>query len=254
MLFIQLIKNLRLLPFLALPLLAWLLPSGQEEVRDHFHRKKSTSRCAQMADGLLRASGDSTSRIPTIEQSSAGVWRVRLEQPFEYAQLPALLEGSLKLHGIQRPYEVAVRRCLDSTIDLGYHQFDFLENKVVPCQGREEPDGCHYLEITFLDNSKKWPLSPWKTGALVLTLAGLAVFWFFKRKKTSPAAPTNTAIADTDWMDFGNSRLDVAGQYVPVCRHARDAHVPRNKIAPALCDQPRPPARTRCDSTAGLGR
>ncbi|MBK8405098.1 MAG: hypothetical protein IPL25_13750 [Saprospiraceae bacterium] len=43
------------------------------------------------ADGLLRLSGDSTSRIPAIEQAGPGVWRVRLLQAFRYEQLPAML-------------------------------------------------------------------------------------------------------------------------------------------------------------------
>lgn len=47
---------------------------------------------------------------------------------------------------------------------MGYHQFDFLENKNVPCSGRELSTTCHYIEISFLKAagiiplvvSKKW--------------------------------------------------------------------------------------------------
>jgi hypothetical protein len=156
------------------------------------------------ADGLLRASGDSTSRIPAVEQTGANVWRIRLEQSFDYAQLPALLQASLDRYGISGPYEVAVRRCSDATIDLGYHQLDALEDDFVPCQGREMPEGCHYIEIAFLKKSGKSDLGTSIALSLLLLFAGMTAFWFFRRKK-----PVEEG---RDWRAFGNCRLDVDAQ------------------------------------------
>lgn len=201
---------LRLLPLLALPFLAWLIPSTPKEIPGDFSPDKVNLALRRTADGLLRLSGDSTSRIPAIEQSGAGVWRVRLEQPFPYEQLPALLQASLELHGIRQPYEVAVRRCVDATIELGYHQLDYLGNNDVPCGGREMPGGCHYIEITFLENTGQAPFWTAKTGALLLLLGGLAGFWFFRRKKSTPVS--SAPDLEANWLEFGNSRLDVAGQ------------------------------------------
>ncbi len=229
----RLFKHRWLLPLLALPFLAWLWPSAPAKATDDFSPKKINLALRRTADGLLRQSGDSTSRIPAIEEAGPGVWRVRLEQPFDYEQLPALLQASLELHGIRRPYEVALRRCDDGTIDLGYHQLDFLQKNGtknvlpempagdgpgVPCGGREMPEGCHFIEIAFLENSGMSPFWPSKSGILLFIFGGLAGFWFFRRQKSMPVAPA--AAGETDWLAFGNSRLDVAGQVV-VCGGAR---------------------------------
>jgi len=210
MLFAHFFKNMRFLPLLALPLIAWLLPPVPEESPENFSPEKINLALRRTADGLLRASGDSASRIPAIEQTAEGVWRVRLEQPFSYEQLPALLQASLDLHGIRQPYEVAVRRCADATIDLGYHQLDFLQKDVVPCGGREMPEGCHYIEVAFLGIDQKEPFWAGKTAYWLLILGGLAGLWLFRRQKPAPVAPGDTP--ETGWLTLGNSRLDVANQ------------------------------------------
>jgi len=216
---VYLFKILRLLPLLALPYLAWLLPSTTPESAKDFSPEKINLSLRRTADGLLRASGDSTSRIPAIEEAYPEVWRVRLEQPFSYEQLPALLQASLELYGIQRPYEVALRRCSDATIELGYHQLDYLQSSNVPCRGREMPEGCHFIEIKFAENEIESPFWTRKAEVLLLILAaGLGGFWLSRRKKSKPAS---TMVAgETDWLEFGNSRLDVAGQ-VLICSEIR---------------------------------
>jgi DNA-binding winged helix-turn-helix (wHTH) protein len=160
------------------------------------------------ADGLLRASGDSTSRIPAVERVGEDVWRVMLEQPFDYAKLPALLQGSLDRYGISRSYEVAVRRCADATIDLGYHQLDALQDGFVPCAGREMAEGCHYIEVTFAGDAGTGIPIGGRIGLSLLALVGTAgLWWVLQRKK--PVVPEEGNI---QWITFGNSRLDLAGQ------------------------------------------
>lgn len=212
-------QNPRLLSLLlVLPVLAWLLPVSSQKNQGDFSPEKVNLAMRRTADALLRASGDSTSRIPAIEQPAIGIWRVRLEQPFDYDQLPALLQASLDMHGIRRTYEVAVRRCDDETIELGYHQLDYIQSADVPCGGRAMPDGCHFIEVKFLEKDGKTWYSIDKTAILLLVLGGLGGFWLSRRKK---AVPASTEIADeTDWMKFGNSRLDVAGQ-VLICGGVR---------------------------------
>lgn len=208
------LKNLWLFPLLALPLLVWLLPSAAHESTKDLSPEKVNLALRRTADGLLRLSGDSTSRIPAIEQSGEGIWKVRLDQNFNYEQLPALLQASFDLYGIRRPYAVAVRRCFDGTIDLGYHQQDFVQNNVVPCGGRETPNGCHFIEITFAEKGgNKW-FATAMAGFVLLVSGGLAGYWFFRRQKKAPVAPEATG--KPDWMAFGNSRLNAAAQ-VLVC-------------------------------------
>lgn len=212
-----LFKSRRFLPLLSLPFLAWWLFPVSENASPEFSPEKVNLALRRTADHLLRAAGDSTSRIPAVEQASAGVWRLRLEQPFDYEKLPALLQSSLDLHGIQREYQVAVRRCTDSVIDLGYLKTDFVKKGDVPCGGREMPEGCHFIEITFLESGAEHPLWAGITGGL-LFLGAAAGFWFSRRKKPAPEVPIaiGSAAAEKDELAFGNCRLDAAGQ-VLIC-------------------------------------
>ena len=62
-----------------LPLLAWLLPAAALEMEPKIIHENVNLALRRTADGLLRLSGDSTSRIPVVEQTSTNVWRLRLE-------------------------------------------------------------------------------------------------------------------------------------------------------------------------------
>ncbi len=162
------------------------------------------------ADKLLRASGDYTSRIPAVEHTSANVWRIQIRQTLAYDTLPAILQSSLDQYGIPQSYEVAVRRCEDDVIDLGYHQKDFAQDSTVPCLGREEPDGCHYIEITFTGPAVTKAASSWKYILIAtIFLAAIVLGWWFFRK---PSTPQTDQASDGDWISFGQSRLHLTSQ------------------------------------------
>jgi hypothetical protein len=211
MLFVSFFKNMRLLPLLALPFLAWLLPPVPEDASVGYSPDKINLALRRTADGLLRQSGDSTSRIPAIEQLRTGVWRVRLDGPLRYDQLPALLQASLDLHGVKQPYDVAVRRCADSVIDLGYHQLDFLKAQAVPCQERDMPEGCHFIEIAFAAPEGGKPFGAGQSWMWVLFLGTLAGCWLLWHPKTGASAAA-ASVEGGEMLSFGHSSLDVAGQ------------------------------------------
>ncbi len=161
------------------------------------------------ADLLLRDAGDQTSRIPAVEQTAPLVWRVRMEHDFSYENLPGLLQASLDRHNIVLSYEVAVRRCTDNQIDLGYHQFDWLKDSLVPCKGRTFNEECHFIEITFLD-APPIPVTKSLRYSWVLWLllgGGLATGFFLVRSRNKSETRQSS-----DPIVFGQSQLDVAGQ------------------------------------------
>lgn len=207
---IHFFKKLWVLPILILAAGAWLLSSASTQTKGDFSPEKINLALRRTADRLLRQSGDTKSLIPSIKQAAAGVWQVHLEQPFQYDQLPALLQSSLDLYGIRQPYDVAVRQCSTAIIDLGYHQRDF-QNDSVPCVGREMAAGCHFIEITFLENTEKKPFGTAISGVLLLILGGLGGFLFFQQQK-QPLSPTPATPEDGNGLVFGNFRLNVADQ------------------------------------------
>jgi hypothetical protein len=165
---------------------------------------------------LLQEAGDSTSRIPPVEQTALYTWLIRLERNFDYNRLPALLEASLKQHEITTPYDVSVVSCTDNIILLGYSQKDIAPDQSVPCQAREMDVLCNNLQVSFLapaPSRQVLPLAGWIISAILASF----LYWLgLKRwrpaiESEKPANPdTNTTGAI--WLTFGQSRLDVTNQ------------------------------------------
>ncbi|MBL7807328.1 MAG: winged helix-turn-helix transcriptional regulator [Saprospiraceae bacterium] len=161
---------------------------------------------------LLQAAGDSTSRIPPVEQTAVYTWLIRLERNFDYNRLPALLEASLKQHQISTPYDVSVVSCTDNTILLGYNQADIAPDQSVPCQAREMDAFCNNLQVSFLTSApsrQSLPLAGWIISAILA-----AVLYYLGLKRWQPATkPVVDSGTETGtWLSFGQSRLDVANQ------------------------------------------
>lgn len=155
------------------------------------------------AHHLLAAAGDSTSRIPPVQQVTPGTWLIRLEHPFDYDRLPALLQESFDRHGIRQTYDVAVLRCFDGELQLGYNAVDYARDSTVPCGGRDIDAECYNLQVTFAETSPNAGLL-WLLLLAGAALAG-ALFFLKKRRPDQMAA----APAEIPGMPFGNSRLDV---------------------------------------------
>lgn len=187
----------------------WHVSEADKKDED-FSAEKINLALRRTADALLREEGDSTSRIPPVEQIGDRVWLLRLERSFQYDRLPELLQSSLQVHGITRNYDVAVLRCVDGTLQLGYNFADIIGNKDAPCQGRELPPDCYNLQVTFAPASLPFngmPLAGWFFSAV------LAIILYRVGRKTAPSnLVQETPPGDPNWLQFGNSRLDVSNQ------------------------------------------
>jgi len=136
------------------------------------------------ADALLRQAGDSLSRIEVTASPNTRLWQIRLNTGFRYEQLPFHLEEALQLYQISTPYHVAIRRCEDDRIDLGFHKSDYTEGKSLPCEGREITEACRYIEIQFVDAHEENPSFSWLIIFALLGLGGL-FYWKFRMRSMS---------------------------------------------------------------------
>lgn len=163
---------------------------------------------------LLRAAGDSTSRIPAVQQRDSQIFRVQLNHAFDYNKLPALLQESFRLHTVTADYTVAVLDCATGELQVGYSVKDILANEPVPCAGRSILAGCYLLQVTFDPSgepAKSFPLWPaLSLGGLIVSL--LVVGWHRKAPAQALTEQLPSATAPTSLLQFGRSSLDVNNQ------------------------------------------
>ncbi len=166
---------------------------------------------------LLKSAGDSITEIPPVERIGDNTWRLQLNHSFDYASLPTMLHQSMGQYGIDVPYEVAVKRCDNKKIQLGYHLNDYLKAGVVPCQDRSETMNCQFIEVSFTTNAAA-TRSPWfYMWALLTPFAYFLWIRFIKppshKKPVLTAIPVELVAAEREpLLQFGTFKLDFTGQ------------------------------------------
>lgn len=160
------------------------------------------------AHQLLSELGDDESPIPPVEQLSDFQWRIKMADSLDYLKLTTILDESLKLHNINQVYEVSVLRCSDEVIILGYHQLDFLNDKV-PCLNRENDEGCSIVQLTFTEvpePTSGLPVGGWAFLVTGLLAMGYIGYFYVTHQKEPETEAENLE----GWISFGNSRIHTA--------------------------------------------
>jgi DNA-binding winged helix-turn-helix (wHTH) protein len=161
---------------------------------------------------LLRAAGDSTSRIPAVQQLNPQTFRIQLGPNFEYDQLPGLLQESFRLHKVTRSYDVAILDCERGTFQLGYSFSDLIDGNSIPCVGRAISAGCYVLQVAFevspppVQRVPVWPIL--SLGGLLVGL--IMVGWRKSVRSDEPMPPNPSPALNSSLLYFGHSSLDVA--------------------------------------------
>ncbi|MDX2069392.1 MAG: winged helix-turn-helix domain-containing protein [Haliscomenobacter sp.] len=164
-------------------------------------------------DRLLDLAGDSTSTIAPVRRKDAHTWQLRLERRFNYDSLPQILRRALLRQAIRLDYNVAVLRCQDDELILGYSASGLELEGEVPCGGRELAADCLNIELSFLEKVIPQP-NPWKTSFLMLSgflfLAALGTVLY--RKKTPSTSVDQPETDNPNQLRFGQSSFDFANQ------------------------------------------
>ncbi len=181
------------------------------------------------AHHLLRSAGDSTSRIPAVQQLDPRTFRVQLARSFDYDKLPGLLRQSLAVHRITNGYDVAVLDCATNQLQLGYTMADLLgkdsEKDSVACGGRSMAAGCYVLQVSFdtplaaAQPKPFWPLlalGGLLTGFLVLVWRQQTASIRLPENPVGGQAQPDPAPESTTLIRFGQSCLDVNNQVLTV--------------------------------------
>lgn len=171
------------------------------------------------AHHLFLAAGDSTSRIPAVQQTDPLTYRVRLDHAFDYDRLPKLLQKSFQVQHVVGDYNVAVLDCANGQLQLGYTMVDLAGKEPVPCGGRSMTAGCYVLQVRF---SGPAPTSERTVYWQFLALGGLFIgflFMVWKRQiqpELEPELLPETVSDLSNQLSFGQSCLAVRNQLLTV--------------------------------------
>ena len=171
------------------------------------------------AHHLLREAGDTTSRIPAVQQVDAATFQVRLDHALDYKKLPALLQQSLAMYALDDPYDVAVLDCTAGTLQLGYTVTDLTRQNDVPCVGRDQQKGCYIVRVSFARREPQ-PQPPVSWGAWAagfILLGGAYLIWQKNRRTTQPNLSADLAPnQSTPLIQIGSLTFDALNQTVEV--------------------------------------
>ena len=187
-------------------------------VRTDFSQRANLA-LRRTAHQLLRDAGDTTSRIPAVQQVDAATFQIRLDHALNYKKLPTLLQQSLARYTLDDPYDVAVLDCTTGTVQLGYTVTDLTQQNDVPCVGRDQPTGCYTIRVSFTGRaSQNPPTIPWGLWIAGFVVAGGAyVLWQKSSRNTRPPLSVDPVRAESvPLMQVGNLTFDALNQTVEV--------------------------------------
>ncbi len=103
-----------------------------------------------VADDLLAANGDRTTRILPITRTASNSFAATLPIPIRYSQLATLLKDRFAYHGIQQDYQLAVYEPFGQAILLGgLIKTDSFDKYPVPCLTRQGIPASYCFSVTF---------------------------------------------------------------------------------------------------------
>lgn len=81
------------------------------------------------------------------------------------------------------------------------------------------PEGCHYIEVTFLSDTPSLTFGDRLSGFFLFLAGGAFAFFWLRWWKPKPAtnAQEKPAETDTHWLHFGQCRLDTTRQIL-ICK------------------------------------
>lgn len=175
----------RYLPFTAIILLVVLAAfMSRQPVESPFESARELIVLRKIAHEVLRSAGDSSSRIPPIQQLSDTEFRIRFENSFSFEpdSLVQTIHQVMNEHALGEKYIVNVLEPSTGEVVFGYAMLGKGQDNIVPCLGREQLARNYTIHIRLAKN--KFPVSAlmiWTAAGLALAL--LLYFLFLFRKQ-----------------------------------------------------------------------
>lgn len=157
-----------------------LLSAGSiiTQPENKFPEKELAIAVRNVGHRLLLHVGDSISRVLPVINLDQHTYRLEFQSSFSFVpdSLVKIVQHSLKATPVPLIYTVNVLNCSTNQIVYGFQIGDQEQTTLVPCLGREQPEGCYVVILSFLS-----PTSVKKPYLFVLALVSLVVIGFVGR-------------------------------------------------------------------------
>ncbi|HRE65480.1 MAG TPA: winged helix-turn-helix domain-containing protein [Cyclobacteriaceae bacterium] len=159
----------------------FLLSAGSiiTQPESRFPEKEISIALRNVGHRLLLHAGDSTSRVLPVKQLTEYNYLLEFQTPFAFVpdSLVNIVQQSLKATSLSLDYVVNVLACGSQEIVYGFQIGNQKQTTLVPCLGREQPEGCYVINLSFLqaDSSQK------KSYLFALALVSLVTIGFVGR-------------------------------------------------------------------------
>lgn len=170
---------------------------------------------------VMLHAGDSVSRILPVKRSDESTFRLEFQGPFTFVpdSLVKIVQQSIASTSVELAYTVNVLDCSSREIVYGFQIGLQKQTTLVPCLGREQPQGCYIIIVSFLQDERV--ASHERSYLFILALASLAVVAYVGRAYTKNSKPPfpeagNVSIgkyefyAERRMLKFGNTVTDLS--------------------------------------------
>lgn len=193
--------------------LAMVLISAISMVAERQHHKplKAEIEIAirQIGHNLLLQSGDFSSRILPVTQSSENTFLLQFQSPFSFVpdSLVRIVRSSIAQTNLQLPYIVNVHDCHNKEVIYGFKIGLEQTTTLIPCIGREQIMGCYQIELSILASPQAK-----SENEYLLTILGFALLLaggllLLPKKKTLPIGTDSNAIKIGNYLFSPEKRM-----------------------------------------------
>lgn len=178
----------KILPFFVVGCLLFTIVSFVAEKLDKtvFESAKEVIIMREIANQVLRYTGDMTSTILPINRLAENEFEIQFERGFSFKpdSLVRIIDRVISSNDLPRTYIVNVIECNTTKVIFAYAVLGVNKKNIVPCLGRQQADKHYCINIKFEESS--WFIRNLYLIGLSLLSIGL-MFWGAQRlKKEKP--------------------------------------------------------------------
>lgn len=206
----------------------FLLSAGSiiTQPESKFPEKEIAIALRNVGHRLLLHAGDSTSRVLPVKNLDKTTFQLEFQSSFSFVpdSLVKIVQQSLKATPVPLHYTVTVLNCASDQIVYGFQIGDNEQTTLVPCLGREQPEGCYVIKLSFLSSTPTKNSFLFALALVSLVVTGVASKAYSRNKKRLPAQTQAIPIGQYEFyvdhrkLKFGKSETELSDKETQLLR------------------------------------